>query len=201
MAAANVLSLSNSIPIQEVYSTPLLLFLVSPQCQIATQDEDHDWQSGKLRRPVTHLPISVSEGYFLLASPLFLLLLLHHPPPSLNPLLLSSQWTGNLASLTVIHHSRNLPAHRKSKEKRQDTSKQTLAPPKGSLACLLTPVEWVVLSGSRRETLCSHTSSRRSWERTSHAFPFCADATGAVDQCLPGGHAALSCSMGPLRCV
>lgn len=48
---------------------------VSLQCQIVTQDEYHDWQPGKLRRPVTHLPISVSEGYLRLASPLFLFLL------------------------------------------------------------------------------------------------------------------------------
>lgn len=92
------------------------------------------------------------------------------------------------------------PENPQAQSKRTHTFKLTLAPPKGSLTCLLTPVEWLAWSGTRRETLCSQTS-RRSWERTSHAFPFGVDNTGAVDRCLPGGHAALPCSLGPLRCV
>lgn len=80
--------------------------------------------------------------------------------------------------------------------------RQTPAPLQGGLACLPTPVEWVVSSGSRRErSAVRHASSRRSSERTSHAFPFGADSTGAVDRCLPGGHAALPSGVGPLRRV
>lgn len=107
MAPANVPSLSNHTPIRMVYSPHPSS--VSPQHHIATQEEDHDWQPGKLRRPVTHLPISVKEGYLLLAFP---------PsssssslPPYLNPLLLSTQWSGNL----TIPHS--YPALEKKRQK------------------------------------------------------------------------------------
>ena len=61
-----------------VYSPSLHPVFFSLQCQIATQEDRHDWHSGELR-PVTHRPISVSEGHLFIASP-FLLLLLFIPP-------------------------------------------------------------------------------------------------------------------------
>lgn len=167
------------------------------QCQNATQDEDHDWQSGKLRRPVTHLPISVSEGYFLLAFPP-----LPPPPPSSSLPESSPCYLLNGLVTAPPAPCSSLQDPQKSQERKARLLRQTPAPLQGGLACLLTPVEWVVSRGSQRErSAVQHASSRRSSERTSHAFPFGADSTGAVDRCLPGGHAALPGGVGPLRRV
>ena len=196
-----------------IHSSPLSFLCFSFLSAAASPHRTRTMTDGQASwRDLSLIFLSTCQGGTISCSPplLFLHLLLHRPPPSLSPLLLSSQWAGDLSVIVVIHRSRKPPQRprRSNKETSGDTSEPTLAPPEGSLACLLPPAEWPLLSGSRRRGIpCPSIFSgrysfwRRSRERTSHAFPFCVDAAGAVDRCLPGGHAALPCSVGPLRCV
>lgn len=97
-------------------------------------------------------------------------------PPSLDPLLWSSQWAR--VDLTAAHQ-----LHRKIKKA---SIQFGMLPPSSWVGCIKWKYKTDLLSSA---------------ERTSHAFPFGADAAGAVGRCLPGSHAALSSRVGPLRRV
>lgn len=104
VAPANVLSLSNSIPISEVYS-PRLFFSFS--CFSAVPDRHAGrvpWLTARQAEETRH-----SSSYQRVRGlspsclpPLPLPSLLHHPPPSLGPVL-SSQWAGSLTIPQIIH--------------------------------------------------------------------------------------------------
>lgn len=200
MTPANVLPVSNSIPVQEVFQAAHFLCF---SC-LAVPDRHtgrEPWLTVRQAEETCH-----SSAYQRVRGlfPSCLSPPLPPPPPSSSLPESSPCYLLNGLVTTPPAPCSSLQDLQKSQEKKTLLTllRQTPAPLQGGLACLLTPVEWVVSSGSRRErSAVRHASSRRGSERTSHAFPFGADSTGAVDRCLPGSHAALPGGVGPLRCV